>query len=304
MTRNTVPIEDVIEPHPNSRRSTPLATARPDIAAQWYYKKNCGWGPEDFSYGSKVVVWWQCEDNPKHIYNMTILARTNKKQNCPFCARKRVAPEYSLAKVYPNLAKEWHLTKNKPLTPEKITAHSKKHVWWQCSKNKKHSWSTNVGARADGNGCPHCREERLLDLRDFPKLLRLFDYQKNDGINPYKLTTNTYVWWRCPLGPDHSWYKTWKKTGEKLECPFCNNRLPSVTNRLDKLFPKVAKEFHPTKNGKLKVSEVPSRKCLRVWWRCSKNPRHVWSALVRNRTMNKSGCPHCWKETRSRIKIK
>lgn len=298
MAKKGIPIEEVVEQHPSAWRSIPFAKARPDLAVQWYYKKNCGWGPEDFSYGSRVIAWWQCECNPKHIYDMQILGRSSNR-SCPYCARKRVAPEYSLAKVFPELAKEWHPNKNGTLTPETIAAHSKKRVWWLCGKNKRHSWQVNVYARTNGNGCPICREERLLDLRDFPKLLKLFDKEKNSEINPYKLTTNTFVWWRCPKGPDHSWSRRWRKLGETLTCPFCLNQLPSITNRLDKFFPKVAKELHPTKNGKLKASEIPSRKRLRVWWQCSKNQRHIWNAIVRNRTVNMTGCPHCYKEKRS-----
>ena len=47
----------------------------------------------------------------------------------------KVTPKYNLNVLYPKVAKEWHPTKNKPLTPKNITSGNKKKVWWKCSKN-------------------------------------------------------------------------------------------------------------------------------------------------------------------------
>ena len=66
----------------------------------------------------------------------------------------------SLADKFPDLAKEWHPTKNRELTPNDVTAGSRKRVWWICSQ--KHEWITGVTRRAiQGSGCPKCYRERL-----------------------------------------------------------------------------------------------------------------------------------------------
>ncbi|MCC7527654.1 MAG: zinc-ribbon domain-containing protein [Candidatus Melainabacteria bacterium] len=39
-----------------------------DIALEWCYKKNCGFGPEDFCYSSNVKPWWRCSRNPKLVF--------------------------------------------------------------------------------------------------------------------------------------------------------------------------------------------------------------------------------------------
>ncbi|MBX9942404.1 MAG: zinc-ribbon domain-containing protein [Candidatus Obscuribacterales bacterium] len=129
--------------------------------------------------------------------------------------------------------------------------------------------------------------------------MKLFDQKKNKGVNPERLTITTFVWWRCPNGPDHSWYKPFRKSGEILRCPFCTWRLVSKTNSLQALYPELANELHPTRNGNITAKDIPAQKWLMVWWKCSENPRHVWQARVRNRTVNKSGCPKCWVEKRS-----
>ncbi|MDB3883712.1 zinc-ribbon domain-containing protein, partial [Candidatus Marinimicrobia bacterium] len=46
----------------------------------------------------------------------------------------KLSKEYNLAVLYPNIAKEWHSTKNGGLTPFDVTPGSGKKVWWICKK--------------------------------------------------------------------------------------------------------------------------------------------------------------------------
>lgn len=63
------PIEGITEPHPNNLRGVPLNRAYPEKAAEWYYKKNCGFGPEDFHTAQRslpggnaqLVIFMTCE---------------------------------------------------------------------------------------------------------------------------------------------------------------------------------------------------------------------------------------------------
>jgi len=54
-----------------------------------------------------------------------------------------------LSSQNPEIAKEWHPTKNGSLTPEYVTKSSGKKVWWQCSKNIDHVWKSIVQGRKD-----------------------------------------------------------------------------------------------------------------------------------------------------------
>ncbi len=42
-----------------------------------------------------------------------------------------ISKENSLSALYPNLAKEWHPTRNGNLTPDKLSADSQRIVWWR-----------------------------------------------------------------------------------------------------------------------------------------------------------------------------
>jgi hypothetical protein len=62
----------------------------------------------------------------------------------------------SLAETHPEVAKQWHPTKNKDLTTRDVTYGSDKRVWWKCDKGEDHEWQTNVYKRSNGTGCPIC----------------------------------------------------------------------------------------------------------------------------------------------------
>jgi hypothetical protein len=54
--------------------------------------------------------------------------------------------------------------------------------------------------------------------------------------------------------------------------------------------PKLAKEWHPTKNGDLTPFDVTQSSNKKAWWICGKG--HEWEAQIYSRT-NKTGCPYC-----------
>jgi uncharacterized protein YndB with AHSA1/START domain len=118
----------------------------------------------------------------------------------------------------PELAKQWHPTKNGELTPRDVSIGSNKKVWWKCSKGDDHEWEAMVIKRSRGNGCP-----------------------------------------------------------------FCSNHKVAKSNSLAVKNPKLAKEWHPSKNGDLTPFDVTPGSGKKVWWKCLKNDHHVWEAFINNR---------------------
>lgn len=60
-------------------------------------------------------------------------------------------------------------------------------------------------------------------------------------------------------------------------------------------FPKLVRQLHPTKNGKLSPRDVAPGSDKLVWWKCSKARDHEWQSSPRARTRNgsKGLCPFC-----------
>ncbi len=71
----------------------------------------------------------------------------------------RATSNYNLSKLYPILAKEWHLLKNKDLTPFMVAPASNKKVWWKCDQG--HEWEAIICNRKRGSGCPYCAGQRV-----------------------------------------------------------------------------------------------------------------------------------------------
>jgi hypothetical protein len=106
------------------------------------------------------------------------------------------------------------------------------------------------------------------------------------------------AWWSCLKGPDHQWRaKPGNRTRLGNRCPFCRGKNVSVTNSLATLAPDVAREWHPTANGRLTANAVTPGSARKVYWKCHVDG-HVWRATVSNRVGHESGCPLCAIERR------
>lgn len=133
-----------------------LATINPLLASEWHPSKNGKVTPFDVTANSNKKIWWSCLKDPEHEWETTISSR-NKGNGCGYCSGRHVTKENSLLELNPQLASEWHPTKNGKLTPEEITSKSGKKVWWQCPDVKEHEWMSSVANREKGSGCPNCK---------------------------------------------------------------------------------------------------------------------------------------------------
>ena len=130
-----------------------LSTMRPDISKEWNYKMNSK-NPEEYSYGSKQAVWWICPE--EHEYKQHIDKRTLRGFNCPICSgHKTVKGINDFATIYPDVAAEWHPTKNGTAKPEDFSSKNGFRAWWLCKYG--HEWDATIHDRASGTGCPYCK---------------------------------------------------------------------------------------------------------------------------------------------------
>lgn len=133
-----------------------LATTHPEYAAEWHPTKN-NFGPDEVTYGSQKKVWWLGKCG--HEWKVTIGSRTNAKHDCPYCSNKKLLKGFNdFATRFPDIAKEWHPTKNLPLEPTDFMIGSQKY-WWQCTACG-HEWQALAKNRVFGSGCPQCANKR------------------------------------------------------------------------------------------------------------------------------------------------
>lgn len=143
---------------------TDLETVFPNIAKEWNYKLNGDLTPKDIPPHSGKKYWWICENN--HSWLASVDNRV-KGRGCPYCSNKAVLKGYNdLQTRFPEIAEEWHPTKNDDLTPDNFVFGSAKKAWWKCKKCG-HEWQASICTRTKGHGCPacarskHCRKKQL-----------------------------------------------------------------------------------------------------------------------------------------------
>ena len=206
-----------------------LLSQYPDCINEWDFKKNHPLSPDTITAGSSKKVWWICSKG--HSYEQSINLHIIRGYSCPYCSHQKVFAGYNdLETLFPDIAKEWHPSKNAELTPSNVTAYSQKKVWWLCPMG--HSYEQTVERRVRrGSACYYCSGHKVLkgfnDLASVnPSLAVEWHPSKNAPLTPYEVTAGSgkRVWWLCPIG--HEYQATiHDRNTDNTQCPICNLRV-------------------------------------------------------------------------------
>lgn len=271
-----------------------LSAVYPDIAKEWHLVKNGNITPDMVSPSSGKTFWWHCRNG--HEWQARVYSRI--KCGCPYCSGKRaIKGKTDLATLYPDIAAEWHPTKNGKLQPNDMTAKSGKKVWWlgKCG----HEWQISANERVGHNtNCPYCANKKVLigfnDLATTnPDIAAQWNPTKNGDLKPCDVTgkSGKKVWWKCENG--HEWIASVANKANGYGCPYCCDALAiKGETDLQTLYPDIASEWHPKLNGKLRPIEMTAKSGKKVWWLCSVC-NYEWQAVIGSRTTNGCGCPQC-----------
>ena len=240
----------------------------------------------------------------------------------------KVTDDYNLEKLCPEIAKEWHPTKNGELKPNQVTPASTKKVWWKCIEG--HEWQTSMHTRSKGSNCPKCSRNkmsirgRILGRKraksmwgnnyllkysfgkQYPEFAKEWHPTKNGNLKPTDVTISDErkVWWIDGLA--HKWQATvhsrsrrFKSKQKSKGCPSCarsGSRFLHLEYRLKKeksfkeKFNKIANEWNYEKNDKKPEEYLPVSH-QKVWWKCKKG--HEYKMQIYRKTgKQKQGCPH------------
>lgn len=271
-----------------------LASVNPDLAKEWNYEKNVPLTPEMFSPKSKRNVWWRCSAKG-HEFAAGIGDRANG-NGCPYCRGLKVAPENSLATMFPDVAVGWDTDRNGSLSPHDVTRSSNKKVWWKCSKCGA-GWMATVDSRTSHNrGCPYCAGKRVNSLNSLatkrPDVAEKWDSHKNGDLTPHDVTMSSRkaVWWRCGKCGE-SWNAPPYRLSAGHGCPYCSGNKVGISNNLASLRPDLAESWVNELNAGMTPRNVLGGSTKKYWWRC-KVCGEVWNASVASRISGRN-CPYC-----------
>lgn len=127
------------------------------LVAEFHESRNGTRLPRDVPAGSGEMVWWRCFAGPDHEWQAQTRSRTMRGSGCTFCAHKRVATSEALATTHPDIAAQWHPTRNGDKTPGDFPFGSHHEAWWQCPTYKTHVWRARISSRTSMlSGCSLC----------------------------------------------------------------------------------------------------------------------------------------------------
>ncbi len=282
-------------PYCSNKRIIPgyndLQSQRPDLMSEWNFEENTI-DPSTIAVKSNKVAHWIC---PKgHKYKKTVYARIMG-GDCPVCARARSTsfPEqcffYYVKKVYPD------------------AINSYREIFDNGMELDIYIPSIRTGIEYDGifwhNSSSLSREEKKYKICK-ENQIRLFRIKEGDFVD--FSNTADRVWYI----PKKCEYRFLDLHIEELLnfLTFWADTIPSVDVRRDKneileyktlnleesllfLYPQIAQEWHPIRNGKLTPDLFIPGSTDIVWWLCP-NCGNEWKSSIVNRTKG-HGCNVC-----------
>ncbi len=298
----------------------------PTIAAQWHPTKNGDLTPSQFIAGSNKKVWWicpkTCPHGCPHEWETTIANRTSG-SGCLYCAKKLNCEHISITYTHPDIAAQWHPTKNGALLPLQFTAGSSKKIWWvcpnTCPQGCPHVWSDIINSRCKGNkgkgnGCPFCSNHQVSCIHaslshTHPDIAAEWHPTKNNKVlaTSVKYGSNKKVWWLCQKtclqGCPHEWEASIvNRCLHNSGCPFCSNHKVSCDHvTIQYTHPAVASQWNYEKNKEFLPTNVMNGSGIKAWWRCPQNHSHEWITRVVDRCRAGTGCPHCINKTEAKL---
>ena len=201
-----------------------LGSKSPEIAAEWHPTKNGDVRPEQVSNGSPKKVWWLGACG--HEWDASIVNRTRLGHGCPVCSGRRVLAGFNdLGSKSPEIAAEWHPTKNGDVRPEQVSNGSNEKAWWLGACG--HEWDTAIANRTSidtRTGCPVCAGKQVLagfnDLGSkSPEIAAEWHPTKNGDVRPEQVSngSNEKAWWLGPCGHEYEMPAEWR-TSRGMGC--------------------------------------------------------------------------------------
>ncbi|MGK5111666.1 zinc-ribbon domain-containing protein [Geodermatophilus sp. CPCC 205506] len=251
--------------------------------------------------GSHRRVGWRCS-TCDHRWEAQVGPRTERGVGCPACAGSVVTDTDNLAAARPDVAVQWHPTRNGQLRPQDVRPGSSVRVWWLCPVHPDHEWRAAPSSRTKAvkpTGCPACAGHQLSASNNLaalhPAYAAQFDPALNDGRRADQVLAGTseVITWRCDRGPDHVWrVSVVSRTSQDNGCPYCAGKRVSVTNMLAR-YPELVAEFDHEANAPDTPAALSESSRRLVWWRCPKGPDHRWRTRVSSRALHGHGCVCC-----------
>lgn len=267
----------------------PLEDLRPEFAVEENYPLSFN----QLTRGRRKPVMWKCSQG--HLYPARVHNKL-KGTGCPYCNHKKPIPgETDFASQYPELAAEFDLDDNDGKKPGDYLPHCNDYFNWKCKRG--HKFRARMNNRVNNNSpCPYCAGEIPIPGENdaatlYPHLAEEYAEDLNDGhkLSEYFPKSNQYANWRCKRG--HVWPARIDHRTDGQNCPYCEGLkvIPEETSFAVR-HPRMAKQWHRTKNHGVTPWEVAEFSHFEATWVCPKGHEYPMPVYRRSRGC---GCSVC-----------
>lgn len=200
-------------------KRTPVAEV-PELAAAWSDDNDDDSRLVMVAYGWKMYKFRCANGHHPRITPVRFLTA-----GCPHCrGAKTAAQTKSVAELQPELAAQWHPTRNGKYTPENVVRSSERVMWWK-SDCCGYEWEASVGARDSGRRlrCPSCRT--ILDSLAWQDPGLAAEWSPANPVTAWHVRPSASLpfapQWICSTNPDHVWNAPVASRSIGAECPEC-----------------------------------------------------------------------------------
>lgn len=264
---------------PNERKT--LADY-PHLAAELDRERHPLLDPACIPHRSWARFHWVCGKDHTHRWSAAPANRT-RQPGCPYCTGRKTDPKRSLGALYPELAQQWHPTRNGGLTSHDVTLHSSRLIWWYDPDHPSRVWRAAVSSRMVTPRTPWERGLRADEgnclATTHPAVAKQFVTPvSGKRFSPRTVTagSNRRAAWQCPLNPKHQWEAAIYTvvSARHSGCPYCTYRVSfeqvELFTGLSRHLPHLEFETGSIDEGTLKVPG----------WRCGFDARLAIACLL------------------------
>jgi very-short-patch-repair endonuclease len=217
-----------------------LSETHPELVREWHPTKNGNKNPSEYTSSSDSKIMWICPhtclEGCLHEFEATIGNRAKNGSGCPYCSRRKICIHQSIVHTHPEIAKEFHPTKNGDIKVEEIAYGSKKKIWWlcvnKCSEGCLHEYECAPLNRCGINkqNCPYCCNQQICIHSSIkfthPEVAKEWHPEKNGDNHPSHYSrgnTTEKFWWIC--SKKHEWQAIIKnRCLNSSGCPSCKHK--------------------------------------------------------------------------------
>lgn len=239
-----------------------LATLNPEAAKKW--SPNNKLKPTEVTqFTHKKFIWL---GDCGHEYE-AMVSDISKGRGCPFCAGRQIILGFNdLASQFPEIAKDWHPTKNIK-APQEVAKGSETKAWWICDKGHEYQAWVNVKTHQN-TGCPYCTNRKVLkgynDLESAsPELAKQLSKKNTLKSDNVLATSYSRVLWECDKG--HEWSQRVSVRQRGLDCPECYSRTSKSESLLREALRPMFKNINESHIQKLDIDGIAYKKQLDIF---------------------------------------